>query len=152
MQQLTVQVEEFERERVPDRATKGLKSYLGMFAGEHVAGTELLIGPLFVVHGVTAFDLLVGLLVGNLLAVLTWTYVTAPIAVKHRFTLYFQLEKIGGASLVKIYNLANGVLWCCVAAAMIYVSSTAIAVPLNCTMPALNDWLPQAPAWPPRSF
>lgn len=145
MQQLTVQVEEFERERVPDRATKGLKSYLGMFAGEHVAGTELLIGPLFVVHGVTAFDLLVGLLVGNLLAVLTWTYVTAPIAVKHRFTLYFQLEKIGGASLVKIYNLANGVLWCCVAAAMIYVSATAIAVPLNCTMPALNDWLPPGP-------
>ena len=62
-------VEEFEREPVPERCTKGLRSYLGMFAGEHVAGTELLIGPLFVVHGATAFDLLVGLLVGNLLAV-----------------------------------------------------------------------------------
>ncbi|MCF7674069.1 MAG: hypothetical protein K9N23_01780 [Akkermansiaceae bacterium] len=138
-------VEEFERERVPDRATRGLGSFLGMFAGEHVAGTELLIGPLFVIHGVTAFDLLVGLLVGNLLAVLTWTYVTAPIAVRHRFTLYFQLEKIGGRSLVKIYNLANGVLWCAVAAAMIYVSATAVAVPLQVKMPALDDWLPPGP-------
>jgi len=135
-------VEEFEREPVPERCTRGLRSFLGMFAGEHVAGTELLIGPLFVVHGVSAFDLLAGLLVGNLLAVLTWTYVTAPIAVKHRLTLYFQLEKIGGASLVKIYNLANGVLWCCVAAAMIYVSATAVAWPLGMTMPGLNDWLP----------
>jgi purine-cytosine permease-like protein len=138
-------VEEFEREPVPERSTKGLRSYLGMFAGEHVAGTELLIGPLFVVHGVTAFDLLVGLLAGNLLAVLTWTFVTAPIAVKHRLTLYFQLEKIGGASLIKVYNLANGVLWCCVAAAMIYVSATAVAWPLGFAMPGLNDVLPSGP-------
>jgi purine-cytosine permease-like protein len=143
--QATVPIEEFEREPVPERATRGLKSYLGMFAGEHVAGTELLIGPLFVVHGVTAFDLLLGLLAGNFLAVMTWTFITAPIAVKHRLTLYFQLEKIGGKSLVKIYNLANGVLWCCLAAAMIYVSATAIAVPLNIKMPALNDWLPPGP-------
>ena len=115
-EQTNLPAEEFEREPVPERATRGLKSYIGMFAGEHVAGTELLIGPLFIVHGVTAFDLLVGLLAGNLLAVLTWTFVTAPIAVKHRLTLYFQLEKIGGRSLVKIYNLANGsslVLPCC---------------------------------------
>lgn len=138
-------VEEFEREPVPERATRGLGSFVGMFAGEHVAGTELLIGPLFVVHGVTAFDLLVGLLVGNLLAVLTWTFVTAPIAVRHRLTLYCQLEKIGGASLVKVYNLANGVLWCCVAAAMIYVSATAIAWPLGFAMPGLDDLLPTGP-------
>jgi len=39
-------VEEFEREPVPPRALLGLKSYVGMFAGEHVAGTELTIGPL----------------------------------------------------------------------------------------------------------
>ncbi len=143
--QTNVPVEEFEREPVPEYATKGLKSYIGMFAGEHIAGTELVIGPLFVVHGVTAFDLLLGLLVGNILAVLTWTFVTAPIAVKHRLTLYFQLEKIGGKSLVKIYNISNGVLWCCLAAAMIYVSATAIAVPLNLKLPALNDWLPPGP-------
>ena len=42
-----------------------------MYAGEHTAGTEFVIGPLFVAHSVTAFDLTVGLLVGNLLAVLS---------------------------------------------------------------------------------
>lgn len=140
--------DEFEREPVPAQRTKGLRSYIGMFAGEHVAGTELLIGPLFVVHGVTAFDLLAGLLVGNLLAVLTWTLVTAPIAVKHRLTLYFQLEKIGGPRLVKVYNLANGLLWSCIASAMIYVSATAVAWPMGFAMPALDDWLPPGPGWP----
>ena len=38
---------EFERERVPDDKLKSLGSFVGMFAGEHVAGTELLIGPPF---------------------------------------------------------------------------------------------------------
>jgi len=115
-----------------------------MFAGEHVAGTELLIGPLFVVHGVTAFDLVFGLLAGNLLAVLTWTFITAPIAVKHRLTLYFQLEKIGGKYLIKVYNVANGSF----GAALLcddLCSATAIAVPLHFKMPALNDWLPPGP-------
>ena len=50
----------------------GFKSFVGMYAGEHTAGTELMIGPLFVAHGVSAFDLIVGLLLGNLLAVLSW--------------------------------------------------------------------------------
>jgi hypothetical protein len=39
-------VEQFEREPVPARARLGLQSYVGMFAGEHAAGTELMIGPL----------------------------------------------------------------------------------------------------------
>ena len=33
---------------MPEFATKGLRSFLGLFANEHVAATELLIGPLFV--------------------------------------------------------------------------------------------------------
>lgn len=70
----------------------------------------MLIGPLFLVHGVSAFDLLTGLLVGNVLTVLSWTLLTAPIAVNYRITHHFQLEKIGGTQLVQIYNLANGVL------------------------------------------
>ncbi len=42
-----------------------------MYAGEHCAGTELMIGPLFVAAGVSAFDVVFGLLLGNLLAVLS---------------------------------------------------------------------------------
>jgi len=31
---------EFERERVPESKLKSWKSFLGMYAGEHAAGTE----------------------------------------------------------------------------------------------------------------
>ena len=89
-------VNEFEREPVPAENTKGARSFWGLFSSEHVAGTELLIGPLFVVHGVSAFDVLVGLIIGNIMAVLSWRFLTVPIALKHRLTLYMQLEKIGG--------------------------------------------------------
>ena len=105
-------VEEYERQPVPQKAWKGWKSFLGMYAGEHAAGTEFVIGPLFLTTGVSAFDLLAGLLVGNLMAVLSWRFLTAEIAVKNRLTLYFQLEKICGKNLVKFYNVANGVLFC----------------------------------------
>jgi hypothetical protein len=70
-------VAEYEREPVPERACLGIKSFLGQYAGEHIAGTELMIGPLFVVHGVGAKDIILGLIVGNLLAVLSWTFMTA---------------------------------------------------------------------------
>jgi hypothetical protein len=105
--QPTTHVEEFERQPVPPAKLKGLRSFLGMYAGEHVAGTEFMIGPLFVAAGVSAFDLLVGLLVGNLLAVACWTFVCAPIATRARLTLYYQLEKVCGTRLVSLYNLAN---------------------------------------------
>ena len=91
-----IQNEEFERQAVPSTHLKSWKSFLGMYAGEHAAGTEFMIGPLFLAAGVSAFDLIIGLLVGNLLAVLSWRFLTAEIAVKNRLTLYYQLEKICG--------------------------------------------------------
>ena len=135
---------EFERARVPENRTKGAGSFWGLFSSEHVAGTELLIGPLFVVHGVAAFDVLVGLVIGNILAVLSWRYMTVPIAIRHRLTLYFQLEKIGGNRLVSIYNLANGLLWCFLAGAMISVSASAVSIFFNIPAPSLNAILPES--------
>ena len=85
---------EFERQVVPENKLKSWKSFLGMYAGEHAAGTEFMIGPLFLTVGISAFDLLAGLLLGNLLAVFSWRYLTANIAVQQRLTLYFKLEKI----------------------------------------------------------
>ncbi|MCX6899581.1 MAG: hypothetical protein NT105_12900 [Verrucomicrobia bacterium] len=140
-------VEEFERERVPDRALLGLKSYVGQFAGEHVAGTELMIGPLFLAAGVSAFDLIVGLIVGNLLAVLSWTLFTAPIATRVRLTLYFQLEKICGRKLVTLYNVANGVMFTFLAGAMITVSATALGVWFKFPMPGFGDLMPNSLGW-----
>ena len=138
---------EFERESVPESKLKGLKSFIGMYAGEHAAGTEFMIGPLFVTHGVTAFDVLVGLLLGNLMAVLSWRFLCAPIATRVRQTLYYQLERISGKTLVALYNLANGLMFCFLAGAMISVSATAVGIPFNMTMPGLNDWFPNSPGW-----
>ena len=143
---------EFEREPVPERALLGFKSFVGMYAGEHCAGTELMIGPLFIAAGVSAFDLIVGLLLGNLLAVLSWLLLTAPIATRVRLTLYYQLEKICGRELVMIYNLANGIMFCFLAGAMITVSATAVAVMVkgtrfNFAMPEITDVYPNSIGW-----
>jgi purine-cytosine permease-like protein len=138
---------EFEREPVPESRTKGLRSFVGMYAGEHAAGTEFMIGPLFVAHGVSAVDVLLGLFIGNLLAVLSWTFLCAPIAVKKRLTLYYQLEKICGSKLVDLYNIANGVLFCFLAGAMIAVSATAVGLPFGMEMPELSDMLPTGIGW-----
>lgn len=138
---------EFEREPVPPRAWLGLGSFVGMYAGEHVAGTELMIGPLFIASGVSAWDLIAGLLVGNTLAVLSWMLFTGPIATRARLTLYYQLERICGRNLVTLYNLANGVMFCFLAGAMITVSATAVGVWVKFPMPGLNDLYPNSPAW-----
>ncbi len=143
----TLQTEEFEREPVPASHWKGWKSFLGMYAGEHAAGTEFMIGPLFLTAGVSAFDLIVGLLLGNLLAVFSWRYLTAEIAVKNRLTLYYQLEKICGKRLVTFYNLANGVLFCFLAGSMITVSATAVGIPFDMEMPKLTDTTPNGATW-----
>ena len=126
---------EFERSPVPGKALLGFKSFVGMYAGEHCAGTELMIGPLFVAAGVSAFDVVVGLVAGNALAVLSWMLLCAPIAVRARLTLYYQLERICGRKLVILYNLANGVMFCFLAGAMITVSATAVGVWIEFPMP-----------------
>jgi purine-cytosine permease-like protein len=138
---------EFERTPVPASNLKGWKSFLGMYAGEHAAGTEFMIGPLFLTAGVSAFDLIIGLLLGNLLAVLSWRFLTAEIAVKNRLTLYFKLEKICGKKLATWYNLANGVLFCFLAGSMITVSATAIGIPFDMPMPKLTDTMPNGFTW-----
>ncbi len=140
-------VNEYEREPVPERARLGLGSFVGQYAGEHTAGTELMIGPLFVAAGVSAFDLVAGLLVGNLLSVLSWTFMTAPIATRVRLTLYYQLEKICGRQLVTIYNAANGLMFCFLAGAMVTVAATAVGVWFGFAMPELNDLYPNSVGW-----
>jgi hypothetical protein len=140
---------EFEREPVPEQAQKGASAFWGMYAGEHTAGTEFMIGPLFVAWGASAFDLIVGLLLGNLMAVLTWRFLTAEIATHRRLTLYYQLEKITGRKLVTLYNCFNGVLFCFLAGAMVTVSATAVGVPFgdSIKMPSFGDAMPTGIVW-----
>ena len=135
---------EFEREPVSKNSRKGADKFWGMYAGEHAAGTEFMIGPLFLLNGVSLQNIFLGLLLGNLMAVLSWRYICAPIATGARLTLYFHLEKIAGEKLVKVYNLANGILFCFLAGAMITVSATAVGIPFNISMPGLDDLYPNS--------
>ncbi len=138
---------EFDREPVTPDKLQGPGKFAGLFAGEHVAATEFVIGAFFVLHGVSARDLLLGLFLGNLLAVMSWTFVCAPIAVRTRLTLYWYLRKIAGPGVTLIYNIANAFLYCILAGAMISVSATAVGLLFGIKVPALNAVLPASPAW-----
>lgn len=140
-------VQEYEHQPVPQSKLKSWKSFLGMYAGEHTAGTEFVIGPLFVAHGAAAGDLIWGLLIGNILAVLSWAFLTSPIAIKERITLYYLLEKISGKKVTTVYNLVNALMFCFLAGSMIAVSATAVGIPFGLAMPTLNDWLPNSVGW-----
>lgn len=141
------QLYEFDRERVSPDKLQGGARFAGLFAGEHVAATEFVIGAFFVLHGVSAKDLLIGLLLGNLLAILSWTFVCAPIAVRTRLTLYWYLRRIAGPGLTLVYNIANGLLYCILAGAMISVSASAVGLAFNIRTPGLTDVLPTSAGW-----
>jgi len=131
---------EFDREPVSKDKLCGGRYFAGIFAGEHVAATEFVIGALFVSWGASVFDIIVGLLIGNLLAVLTWAFVCAPIAVQTRLTLYWYLRRIGGPFFSLIYNVLNAVLFCILAGCMITVSASAVRIPFN--IPAQTQLYP----------
>ncbi len=118
----------------------GIKHFLGLYAGEHVAATEFVIGATFVALGAKTMDILLGLLIGNILAILSWTLITSPIATQTRLSLYTYLEKIAGKSMTKLYNWANVIIFTVISAAMITVSSTAVRYAFN--IPAQLDWYP----------
>ena len=141
------QLYEFDREPVAEGELKSGRYFAGLFAGEHVAATEFVIGAFFVLHGITLYDLVVGLLVGNLLAVLSWTFICAPIATRTRLTLYWYLRKIAGPVLTVVYNILNAVLYCILAGAMIAVAATAVGLGFGLKTPALTDVFPNSVSW-----
>lgn len=59
---------------VADKELSGLGSFIGLYGGEHIAATEFVIGATLVQYGCTASDILIGLLIGNFLAVLCFTF------------------------------------------------------------------------------
>ncbi|WP_372755923.1 cytosine permease [Labilibaculum sp.] len=129
-----------DEEQLPVAKNKlhGGKHFAGLYAGEHVAATEFVIGATFVSLGASTSDILFGLLIGNILAVLSWTFMTAPIAVQTRLSLYTYLNKIAGDSMTKLYNWANAIIFTVISAAMITVSSSAVRFLFN--IPAQLNW------------
>ncbi|MHC4795846.1 MAG: nucleoside transporter, partial [Planctomycetota bacterium] len=131
---------EFEHEPVSADKLQPGRYFAGLFAGEHVAATEFVIGTLFVAWGVSVYDIFVGLLIGNALAVLTWTLICVPIAVQTRLTLYWYLRKIAGPVTTVIYNVINALLFCILAGCMFTVSSSAVRIPFG--IDAQVGWYP----------
>lgn len=138
---------EFDREPVREEALLGWRKFAAMFAGEHIAATEFVIGALFVIHGVSARDLVIGLFMGNVLAVLSYGLVCAPIATRTRLTLYWYFRRIGRPGLSVVYNTANAILFCIVAGAMIAVSATSVGMAFSVKTPTLSDLYPTSIGW-----
>jgi len=134
---------EFERQPVREDSLHGGTYFAGSFAGEHVAATEFVIGALFVAGGARVHDVIVGLLLGNLFAVLSWALICTPIAVKTRLTLYWYLRQIAGPVVMVIYNVLNAVLYCVLAGCMITVAASAVRIPFG--IEPQTGWLPTDP-------
>jgi cytosine permease len=126
---------EYEREPVDEKKLYGWKTFIAMFSGEHIAGTEFVLGPLMVMHGVSARDFFLGLLVGNFLAVLSWAFLCAPVGVKTRLTIYWQLRRICGPYLTVAYSAFYAIILCLLAGAMVNVAVTAVSIPFNIPNP-----------------
>ena len=136
------QLEKVQAEQlpVPQHKLHGWTHFAGVYAAEHVAATEFVIGATFVSLGAKTMDIILGLLIGNILAVLSWRFLTTPIAVDTRLSLYTYLNKIAGSSMSKLYNWANVLIFTVISAAMVTVSATAVRFVFN--VPAQLNWYP----------
>ena len=129
---------------VPEHRLHGPKHFLGLYGAEHVAATEFVIGAAFVAMGATINDILIGLVIGNTLAILSFWLITAPIAVKTRLSLYTYIEQNLGELTSRFYNGANVLIFVAISAAMITVSATAVRV--------LFEIPPQTEAYPTNLY
>ncbi len=125
---------------VPKHKLHDWTHFAGLYAAEHVAATEFVIGATFVALGAKTMDIIIGLLIGNILAILSWTLITSPIAVDTRLSLYTYLNKIAGDKMSKLYNWANVLIFTVISAAMVTVSATAVRFAFN--IPAQLNWYP----------
>jgi len=136
------QLEKIHEEQlpVPKHKLHDWTHFAGLYAAEHVAATEFVIGATFVALGARTMDIIIGLLIGNILAILSWTLITTPIAVDTRLSLYAYLNKIAGSNMSKLYDWANVLIFTVISAAMVTVSATAVRFAFN--IPAQLDWYP----------
>ncbi|MBN2167492.1 MAG: hypothetical protein JW717_14545 [Marinilabiliaceae bacterium] len=137
---------EFDREPVSEKKLHGWKTFIGMFSGEHIAGTEFVLGFLLFQHGVSGKDLILGLLIGNLLAVLSWAFFCAPVGVKTRLTIYWLIRKVCDPYITVIYSALYALILCLLAGSMVYVAVTSISIPFGVQNPNYpTDVIPNLP-------
>ena len=129
-----------EERPVPASRLAGIGSFLGIYGGEHIAATEFVIGALLVTWGVKAGELLLGLVVGNLIAAASYALVTAPIAVDTRLTLFAYLRKVTGPWFQRVFNATWGLISIVWAASMMAISATSLREVLK--LPIQENWYP----------
>lgn len=125
---------------VSSKSTCGMGSFFSLYGGEHIAATEFVIGATFVAWGVSMWEIIIGLLIGNLLATLSYAFLCAPIATDSRLTLYTLLKKVTGPYLQKIYNIVWGLSSIAIASTMLSVAGTAVRVLFK--VPIQQHWYP----------
>ena len=141
------QIRRTDAEQLPagEHEQHGAGHFAGLYAAENVAGTEFIFGATFVILGASMVDVLIGLLVGNLLAVLTFRFLTTPIAMQTRMSVYTYLSRIAGGAPSKLFNGVNAFLFALISAAMITVSATAFSFVLD--FPAQTEAYPTSVAF-----
>lgn len=127
------QIEAMDAEQLPagEHELHGPGHFAGLYSAENVAGTEFIFGATFVILGASMVDVLIGLAIGNLLAVLSFRFLAAPIAVGTRMSVYTYLSRIAGGTTSKVFNALNAFLFAIISAAMITVSATAFRLVLG---------------------
>lgn len=129
-----------EERPISSKAVSGIGNFFGLYGGEHIAATEFVIGATLVTWGVRASDIFIGLIIGNILATLTYALICAPIAVDTRMTLYAYLKKVVGPYYQKIYNVVWGLASIAMAASMLTVSASAVREIFH--VPIQTNWYP----------
>lgn len=125
---------------VADKELSGAGNFVGIYGGEHIAATEFVIGATLVQYGCSATDIIIGLIIGNILAVLSFTFLCAKLATDTRLSLYSYLYRIFGGKMQKFYNLVLGLGLTALAAAGISISGTAVRRVFN--VPIQLEWYP----------
>lgn len=137
------QEESYERKRIPVSKTVGGDHFAALYSAEHVAGGEFVVGVAFASWGASPAQVIIGLIIGNLLAVLSWALVCSPVATRSRITLYYYLERLAGKRLTHYYNILNGIIFAVIAGGMVTISASAFNA-LTGGTPQVN-WYPTSP-------
>lgn len=116
----------YARQRVPAKQLLGGSYFAASYGGEHVAGGEFVVGVAFAAWGSSPSDVLLGLFIGNLFAVLSWGLICSPVATRARLTLYYYIERLAGRKFTFLYNLLNGLIFAVIAGGMITISASAL--------------------------
>jgi len=142
---IVLTAEETADKPIENKKLLGAGHFIGAFSGEHIAGTEFVFGVTFVMWGAKAFDVIAGLLLGNLMAILCWGLLCAPVATQTRLSLYAFLEKVTGKKFCTLFNAISGITFLLSGAAMITVSTSSMRVLFG--MDSNTAWYPQSIAF-----